>query len=211
MEKQGQRVGLIVIDTLNRVMPGGNENAPDDMSAFIGHADAIAKATGAFVLIVHHSGKDAAKGARGHSSLRAAVDTELELKRDGEVRVLTLSKSREGEDGIQFAFRLEQVELGIDDDFDPISSCVAVSADVSDAKSKQPKPQGKWQECVYDVAKKLEIVHSIDGESVTREEILNEIKKIQCDLPQRWKECADRAIDELTAKKLIDVFEEALV
>ena len=33
---------------------------------------------------VHHCGKDAARGAGGHSSLRAATDVELEITRSGE-------------------------------------------------------------------------------------------------------------------------------
>jgi hypothetical protein len=32
-------------------------------------------------MVLHHSGKDAAKGMRGSSSLLGAVDTELELLR----------------------------------------------------------------------------------------------------------------------------------
>ena len=33
-------------------------------------------------MLVHHTGKDTAKGARGHSLLRAATDTEIEVKRE---------------------------------------------------------------------------------------------------------------------------------
>jgi len=45
-------------------------------------------------MIIHHSGKDKNKGARGHSSLRAAVDTEIEIKVDGD-RFLTRVLSQE--------------------------------------------------------------------------------------------------------------------
>jgi hypothetical protein len=75
-------IRLVVVDTLSRAMAGGNENAPDDMSAFIRNIDRIRQETGAHVLIVHHCGKDAAKGARGHSCLRAATDTKIELSHD---------------------------------------------------------------------------------------------------------------------------------
>ena len=39
-------------------------------------------ATGAHLLIVHHTGKDETRGARGHTSLRAATDTEIEITGD---------------------------------------------------------------------------------------------------------------------------------
>src|SRR5204862_79157 len=62
----GMRVELIVIDTLSRVMAGGNENQPDAMGAFVRNIDRLRAATGAAVLIVHHSRKDASRGARRH-------------------------------------------------------------------------------------------------------------------------------------------------
>ena len=76
----GAPLSMIVVDTLSRAMAGGDENGPTDMTAFIANLDALRNATGAHIMIVHHSGKDTAKGARGHSSLRAATDTEVELE-----------------------------------------------------------------------------------------------------------------------------------
>src|SRR5204863_5294247 len=73
----GVPVELIVVDTLSRVMAGGNENQPDHMGAFVRNIDRLRAATGATILIVHHTGKDTSRGARGHSSLRAATDTEI--------------------------------------------------------------------------------------------------------------------------------------
>ena len=76
-ERHG-RVALVVVDTLARAMTG-NENPPDDMGKFVAACGRIREACEGHVLIVHHSGKDLAKGARGHSSLRAATDVELEV------------------------------------------------------------------------------------------------------------------------------------
>ena len=78
----GLPVSLVVLDTLARSVAGGNENASEAMGAFVVNSDHIRHKTGAHVMAVHHSGKDAAKGARGHSSLKGAVDTEIELTRD---------------------------------------------------------------------------------------------------------------------------------
>ena len=103
---------LVVLDTLNRVMPGGDENSPEDMGKAIKAATTIAEKTSAFVLIVHHSGKDEQRGPRGHSSLRAAVDTEIEVKKDGAQRQLRITKQRDGQDDLAYAFTLEVVDIG---------------------------------------------------------------------------------------------------
>lgn len=129
----GRKVELIIIDTLNRVMPGGDENDPADLGRVLARCARVARETGACVLVVHHLGKDPGKGARGHSSLRGFIDTEITLTRDKASKIITakLTKQRDGEDGLEFAFRLHVVELGIDQDGDPVTACVAVPTEVS--------------------------------------------------------------------------------
>lgn len=129
-----QRVELVVVDTLARTFGGGNENAPDDMGAFVANMDRIRQQTGAHVLIVHHSGKDAAKGGRGHSSLRGALETEIEVKAGDDGRkTAEIVKQRDGERGAVFGFTLEVVEVGTDDEGDPITSCVVVPSEAAPA------------------------------------------------------------------------------
>ncbi|NLX17355.1 MAG: AAA family ATPase, partial [Ramlibacter sp.] len=70
---------LVIVDTFAQVTPGGNENSGEDVGLALTHLKGIHRASGALVLLVHHSGKDASKGARGWSGLRAAVDVELEV------------------------------------------------------------------------------------------------------------------------------------
>ena len=115
----GLPVVMVVLDTLARVMAGGEENGSTDMGTMIKHFDVIRRATGAHVMIVHHAGKNQAAGARGHSSLRAATDTEIEIA-EGQILV---TKQRDLEKSYQSAFRLDVVTLGQDDDGDAITSC----------------------------------------------------------------------------------------
>ncbi len=117
-------VSLTVVDTLARAMAGGDENSAQDMGTFIGNLDAIRAATGSHLLVVHHSGKDRAKGARGHSSLRAAIDTEIEIA-DYSARVV---KQRDGARDEAMAFRLQPVTIGTDEDGDAITSCIVLPA-----------------------------------------------------------------------------------
>jgi AAA domain len=122
----GGRVRLIVIDTLSRAMAGGNENSPDDMGALVTAADRIRIETGAHVAFIHHSGKDETKGARGHSLLRAAVDTEVRIERgegNGTV-VVRVTKQRDLESIGIFNFKLDKATLGLNRRGKPITSCV---------------------------------------------------------------------------------------
>lgn len=132
--------GLIVLDTASRVMAGGNENAPDDMGAFVQNCDRIREATGAHVLIIHHSGKDTTKGARGHSLLRAATDTEIEVTRDEEgTATATVTKQKELPTRGAFSFNLTVVEIGHDEDGDEVTSCVVTPSDfVAATRSQKP-------------------------------------------------------------------------
>lgn len=119
-------VGLIVVDTLSRAIAGGNENASEDMGALVRHLDLIRQALPAHVAVVHHSGKDAARGARGHSLLRAATDTEIEVSRDHGAKRSTarVTKQREMELGDEFPFTLAPITLGTNRRGKPVVSCV---------------------------------------------------------------------------------------
>lgn len=119
-------VKLVVIDTMARAMAGGDENSGEDMSFAVSTIDAVRATTKAHVNIVHHSGKDIAKGSRGHSSLRAAIDTEIEIFRpEGEsISTARATKQRDLQAGEPMPFSLKVVELGINRRGRPITSCI---------------------------------------------------------------------------------------
>jgi hypothetical protein len=122
----GRPVGLIVIDTLARAIAGDDENSAQDITAFVGRASAIARETGACVLIIHHPGKDDARGMRGSSALFAACDAVIKITEQDEKRFVSTEKVKDGPLGDLFAYRLDQVTLGTDEDGDTITSCVVV-------------------------------------------------------------------------------------
>ena len=160
------RADLIVIDTLAQVTPGANESASEDMGRAIASCKRIHEGTGATVVLVHHSGKDASKGARGWSGLRGAADAELEVINDLKGRRMRLSKSKDGEDGLEWGFSLPVVHLGVDDDLDPITSCVVAAGELQQAK--RPEPKGKDQRTVWAVAQHL----TEDAETVPEEALI---------------------------------------
>lgn len=115
---------LIVVDTLARAMSGGNENNPEDMGALVMSADRIRHETGAAVLLVHHSGKDESRGARGHSSLLAAIDTEIEVSHAEGQRTASVLKQRDLDKGSAFAFSLNTIKLGLNQHGETVTTCL---------------------------------------------------------------------------------------
>jgi hypothetical protein len=113
VEQTGMEFQLAIVDTLARAFGGGNENSSEDMGAFISAMGKVQEFLNCALMVLHHSGKDAAKGLRGHSSLLGAVDTELELLRfDEQMKgVLTTTKQKDGEQGIRFGFEMVEVEI----------------------------------------------------------------------------------------------------
>lgn len=122
--KKREPYDLIVMDTFAQVMPGANENSGEDVGKALAECKRIHRHTGAMVLLVHHSGKDASKGARGWSGLRAAADVELEVLRSDELRSISVTKLKDGQDGANIGFKLHTVILGEDEDGDDITSCI---------------------------------------------------------------------------------------
>src|SRR5262249_30841427 len=119
-EAYGLKCELVVIDTLSRALAGGDENSGKDMGNFVKHVDRLRADTEAAVLVVHHSGKDMARGARGWSGIRAAVDTELEIH-EGK---LTVTKQRDLDQIKPTHFKLVSVLIGQDEDGALVNSCV---------------------------------------------------------------------------------------
>lgn len=72
---------LIVVDTLARTFGAGDENKQADMNAYVSAADRLREATGASVMIIHHSGVHEERRERGSNVLRGAADTVIKVSR----------------------------------------------------------------------------------------------------------------------------------
>lgn len=134
----GEKCAAVFIDTLSRAIGGGDENASEDMGALIAGSDHVRLATGATLALVHHLGKDQGRGARGHSSFKAALDTEIEIIEEGDLRVASVTKQRDLPSGTRYAFKLVTVELGEDKDGDAVTTCIVEPADCPPTARKEP-------------------------------------------------------------------------
>jgi hypothetical protein len=120
IQRTGIDLRLIMIDTLARSFGGGNENDSSDMGGWIHNCGRMQRKLDCALMAMHHSGKDILRGARGHSSLLGAVDTQLELTKiamdqpkEGVAGrgVITLSKSKDGQDNLKFGFEMVHIDI----------------------------------------------------------------------------------------------------
>lgn len=138
-------LAMIVIDTFSTASAGANENASEDMSRLIRAGETINKATGAALIWVHHKNA-AGDRERGHTSLRANIDTAIEVTKDedSKVRTARLVKLKDGEDGLRLGFELHPVTVGTYDDGKEITSCVVTPAQVeTERASVRYLPKGQ--------------------------------------------------------------------
>ena len=141
---------VVIIDTLNRAAPEVDENASAGMGRVLEGATELQRATGGVVVLVHHTGKDKSKGPRGHSSLFAALDAAVAVRRGVERRSWRVDKAKDAGDGKDHSFRLEVVDLP-DASGERSSSCVVARERCPVEQVEKAKvPQGKNQKPVYD-------------------------------------------------------------
>ena len=151
---------VIIVDTFAKVTPGANENAGEDMGKAIDNCRKIAEATGALVILVHHTGKDIERGARGWSGIRAAADFEAEVCRDqaSGKRWLQITKQKDGDDEGRWGFKLEDVVVGMDEDEDPVTSCVlAIDEAPVFGVARKVEKLGAWEQAVLDSFVELQL------------------------------------------------------
>jgi AAA domain len=135
----GQKVVLIIIDTISRALCGGDENSPKDMGAIVAATGRLQTATTAHVLWVHHVPLDGGDRLRGHGALLGAMDTTISVVKTADgLRTATVVKANDSEEGDGIAFTLESVEIGEDADGNVTTAPVVVCADRG-AQRQAPK------------------------------------------------------------------------
>jgi hypothetical protein len=119
---------LVIIDTFARCTAGIEENSAREMSLTVEQLDNLRDASGGCVLIVHHSGKDKAQGARGSSALLGAVDAALEVTGSTEKVTIKLTAAKDAQDGHAVVYAREKV----------LSTLVLVESESSARDARSP-------------------------------------------------------------------------
>lgn len=204
---------VIVVDTLAQTTAGANENSGEDMGKVLSHCKQLRKHTGAMVILIHHSGKDASRGARGWSGLRAAADCEIEITRSDADRVASITKLKDGEDGIEFGFKLRTVSLGTDEDGDAVTSCVVEYTTAVARASRTVTPLGEVEKIVM---RTLDEMQSLGGDDVKLPELIaNAVNQRVHDAASgkkdKRREHVLRALNTLQAKQKLRVTGDVVV
>jgi hypothetical protein len=109
----GDKVVLIIIDTISRALAGGDENSSKDMGAIVGATARLQEKTDAHVQWVHHIPVDGGERLRGHGALLGALDTTINVEKLASgLRTATVIKANDSEEGERIAFTLESVTIG---------------------------------------------------------------------------------------------------
>jgi len=136
---------VIVLDTLARSMIG-DENSTVDMGKVVIAAGILIEATGAQVIIIHHTGKDESKGARGAIALTGATDTMLKVVRLKEEKsfILICERQKDFDKFDPIGFRFEVVDTGyLTKDGDEVTSLVPELDDEVTRKFGEEKKEKK--------------------------------------------------------------------
>lgn len=132
-----QPLQLVVIDTVHAAAPGCEETARD-FGKILASARRIVSETRAAVILVHHAGKDASRGARGSNSLEAGVDLVLEVREETTCRAVLVRKMRDGEVPELEPFSIETMTLG-EEDGEPITAGVAIAVEPRPVNPNDPR------------------------------------------------------------------------
>lgn len=137
LEEIGERVSLIIVDTLIHAIGDHNENSSNEMAQVIAGAQEIAEAFEAHVLLIHHTGREEDRGGRGSSAIRSNVDSEFTVRNDQDTNeaVLTTTKQRNIEGGLRFSYKLRKVLLGYDEEGEERTTVIADLMDGSQQKN----------------------------------------------------------------------------
>lgn len=134
---------FIVIDTLSASIAGAaDENSNSAMAGVIANVQRLKDMTGAAVLLVHHTGNDPKRGARGAYALLANPDVSIEVGRAREKRYWCVVKSRDGKPGVGGEFRIEPVTFQPPHEPEPLESIVVRHVERAEGDGTTPTTAG---------------------------------------------------------------------
>jgi hypothetical protein len=133
----GGKAAAVVVDTVNTVILGSTSN-DDDMRDLVRSLRGMTTQLDCAALAIHHCGWD-----QGHMSgsrvLQADADCEIAVADDHGTRTVTHKKMRDGALAEPFSFELAQIDLGADEDGDPINSCAVTAVTTVQRQERGPR------------------------------------------------------------------------
>jgi hypothetical protein len=142
-EKAGIPVALVIIDTVSRVLAGGDENSSTDMGGFRRSLDRLRDELHCHATAVHHPGKELSRGARGHSMLKADIDAEIIVTKQDTISRARVDKQRDGPIGETLTFKIRPMIIGYSENGTPVTSCVIRQVEGDDSHDPNISKNGQ--------------------------------------------------------------------
>ena len=135
----GCDAGLIVIDTFSKGIAdgGGDENQAKDQNRALANPRRVQEQTGVHVAIIHHTGKNEERGARGSNAHLGDVDAMIQISGKKNVKTAIVTDANDQAVGKLTKFEMQIIELGVDDDGDPIITAIVDKNDPIDLEDDQ--------------------------------------------------------------------------
>jgi len=162
---------LIILDTLARSMLG-DENSTLDMGRLVNACGDLHEATRAQIMLIHHTGKDETRGARGAIALTGATDSMFKVVRTAEEKqyLLICERQKDDEPFKPMVFNLNLVETGhYNADGDEVTSLVPVYDPDAETSSKGEDKKTRLSVTASIALRALKEAIKVHGEAPTEE------------------------------------------
>lgn len=123
----GVGFGLVVFDTLNKCLAGGDDSKPQDVGPLLINSNRVREKRKAAVCLLHHLPKGLTAGdPRGHSSLKGDIDFHWLVRgpQNGAPNSWKITRTKVGASGDRHEFRLRQMFLWKDADGEDETTCI---------------------------------------------------------------------------------------
>ena len=164
LKASGLPFSLIVIATVARALGGLDENSAKDAGLLLAAAERLRDTFDCSVLLIHHTGKDENRGARGSSALLAGVDAAFEVRAEAEVLVVTLRCEKMKDADPPPPIRLQGTRAFGSIVFDPIRETDFAALTRSNTSVHQ-----------VDVVAALKALKAVNGKTVTTQVLATEL------------------------------------
>jgi hypothetical protein len=135
----------IIVDTISRCTPGGDENSKADQSRIVWAADMWKERFGCAVILVGHPPKSRSNGLKGSEDIENSADSVIRLERDGHAVTFHSEKDRDGEHFSPFTLEITPCA----------KSVILTELDASAQSSRLTRLQLQALQCLADISESL--------------------------------------------------------
>jgi hypothetical protein len=138
-DRFGREIGLGVLDTYAKGIAagGGDEDKARDQNIVLANMRRVLERIDIHFAAIGHTGKDVKRGERGSNAKRADMDLEVQISGE-ETKTATIVKANDGPGGALTAYRMSPVQLGVDEDGDPVRTFI-VDKEILQASDREKK------------------------------------------------------------------------